>query len=163
MSTKQSEVFRDGSKLVHVTGESPRQFNGLIFHVYEGETPETVGESLRSVAQLKGLQRVEVSTLSVQWKNALSLPQDSPSKSESTHSVSQVIAGKPDEAPSPVYIKVSPALGWFALNAFLGMGLLTTLTIGKINVWYLAMILILSAVAVIYAVAATFATKKPLD
>lgn len=163
MTAKQSRVFRDGSKLVHVTGESPRQFNGLIFVVHEGETPESVGESLRSVDQLKGLQEVDVSTLSVSWKNALKLPKGSPSKSEPSHPVSRVIVVKPDEAPSPKYIKVSPALGWFALNAYIGMGVLTTLAIGKINLWFLGMILILSVVAVLYAVAATIATKEVAD
>lgn len=158
-----NDVFRDGSKLVHVTSESPRQFGGVVFLVYEGETPETVGESLRTVAQLKGLQRVEVSTLSVQWKNALQLPEDSPSKSESNHPADSIITVQPDEAPSPVIMKLSPGWGWLCLNFFIGMSVLVTMQPGEPNWWFLMLMLVFSAIAVIYGVGATLVLQSLKD
>jgi len=74
MTEIKSKVFRDGSKFIRPTGESVRQFEGIIIAVYEGESPETVLESVRSVSELRGLPEVDLATLSVPWRVALGLP-----------------------------------------------------------------------------------------
>lgn len=172
-SVPTNKVYRDGSKLLRCTGESPRQFNGILFVTLEGETPESVGESVRTMEQLRGLQDVEISTLSVQWKKALGLPEVEPSpKRQDTRSSSPVIRRGQGATPSrretqkkqqlvveTRYMKCAPSLGWFSLNLYIGLGLLSIAICG-LNPYYLAMIMLLGGFSVAYAAAATFMGGK---
>lgn len=68
-------VYKRDNQLIHDTGVSPRQFKGVLTIVYCGDTPETVGECAIGVNELKGLEKVPISQLSVPWRKALRLPE----------------------------------------------------------------------------------------
>lgn len=164
--TRSVQLYRDGSKLVYCTGESPPQFPGVLYITLEGETPDTVEEAVRTVAQLRGLQGVEVSTLSVQWKKALGLPEVEPSpKRQDTRPSSPQRGGRgatPNRTIQVVetrYIKCAPNLGWFSLNLYIGLGLLSIL-FGGANLPFLLLVMFLSGFAVLYACAATYMGGK---
>lgn len=158
------KVYRSGSKLIRPTGESPRQFEGILLAVYQGDTPETVEESVIPVEQLRGLQEVEVSTLGTQWRKALRLPEvgkgpnqaDTPTLEDpSIRGESVTPATNPIEVIETHYVSVNPRFGWFCLNFFLLMGILTTITSG-INIATLVIVILMSFVSVAYAWAASY-------
>ena len=158
-------VYRDGSKLVRLTGESPPQFEGVLFVVYEGDSPETVGEALRSPNQLQGLDEVDTTTLSNEWLEALGLPKvDVCPKHVDAPDSQTVMRGGGQVAPTikvieTRYVTVNPRFGWFCLNFFLGLGFLVTLFQG-LNAPFIFIIVLMSFVAVVYAWAATYVNGR---
>jgi hypothetical protein len=168
MTVKPNSVFRDGSKLIHVTGESPRQFSGILFVVYEGDTPESVVESAKTVDQLRGLPRVDKSTLSVPWKKALKLPEERPTPNRSnTRSSRRVMTGARSVTPDhgtrvrvveTHYVPIYLGLGAWHVHFFMACAALSVLF--GVDPWYLAMCVILTLVAGWYEWATKYLAAK---
>lgn len=177
MSVDPSIVYRDGGKLVRATGESPQQFKGVLFVTLEGDTPNTVGEHLRTLDQLRGLQIVD-EPLTVEWVKALGLPevepipnrQDTPQSRKAVYPSDSVTPEdlrreaktKAKHIIETKYVHVNPNLGWMYLNYFLGLGLLITMLIGFNGPW-LFLIVFLSLIAVGYATSANYLAGKELN
>ena len=161
MTVSANKIYRDGSKLLRCTGESPPQFNGVLFITLEGETPDAVTESVRTVEQLRGLQGVEASTLSVQWKKALGLPEAKPSpKRQSTRRSSPTGGGRratpaPKQVVETQFLLCSPKLGWYSLNFYIGLAILVNLSCGPQPI-FTGMMIGMSGFAVVYALCSTF-------
>ena len=61
------QLFKEGTKFVYVTYESPQQFSGMLYVCLEGTSPETVVESVRTVSDLKSLDRLPLNSISSEW------------------------------------------------------------------------------------------------
>lgn len=72
--SQRSIIYRDGDLLVRPTGESPRNFEGVFFAVLQGNSPDSVVESVRTLDQLRLLEVVHSSSLSPEWLDALQVP-----------------------------------------------------------------------------------------
>jgi hypothetical protein len=172
MIVNPSKVFRDGGKFLSPTGESPQQFQDLLFVVYEGKSPESVVESLRTIESLRGLIEVDPATMSVQWRVALGLPKSTVSKAESKPKpiIRKRVASNPPTLNSRRtsrktnvaeihYITVSPGLGWLYLNFFMGLSILSVLILG-VKPWLMSFLVAMGLFSVLYAWASSFLGGK---
>lgn len=69
MALKQ-EFFRNGDKYVALTGESPKQFKGLMFAAFVGDNPESIAETCLMHNQLEKMVRIEGADLPDEWADA---------------------------------------------------------------------------------------------
>lgn len=159
-----NKVFRDGSELIRVTGESPQQFNGVLFAVYAGDFPETVVEALRTAEQLRDLEEVDVATLSAPWQKALRIPKVSTqSKHVDDTPAEPIIEGKRGEASIKVietrYVAVNPKFGLVSLNWFVALAILYTMICG-VNKPFLGLCIGMGLLSVLYQLSALYMTGK---
>ena len=158
----QHQVFKDGDKYVRPTGESPRQFEGILFAVYEGKSPETVEEALRSLVELERMETVDPSGLSDSWQQALKLDLSSDSD---THHQGMTDGNRPNtrrpkqsnvEVVETHFVKVSPTIGWLYFNFFIVTFLIATYAIGTTNHWFTALCLMLAYLSLIYGCSSAY-------
>jgi hypothetical protein len=162
----QTKVYRDGGKLIHCTNDSPRQFNGTLFVCYEGDSPETVVESLHAINQFRDLEEVDASTLSACWRSALHLGEDSSSKNESKGSKRSVKRKRRNQSPTRTfevietkYVNVSPKMGLLSFNYYIGLGVFVTYLCG-FKPWFIFLMMFLSLFALLYAWASMYLSGK---
>jgi hypothetical protein len=62
--------YRDQDRYLFTTGRSPRKFEGVLFVMWEGATPDSLTEGVRAVNQLKALVRVEPRDVPDEWWTA---------------------------------------------------------------------------------------------
>ena len=85
MSKKKEQpvLFQEGSRYILVTPKSPNGFKGLLFMAWEGETPDSLTEVVKTASDLQALAncRIELTSIPTEWQVAfakvanLSLPE----------------------------------------------------------------------------------------
>jgi hypothetical protein len=62
--------YRDQDRYLFTTGRSPRKFEGVLFVMWEGATPDCLQEGVRTAKQLQDLTKVEPLDVPDAWWSA---------------------------------------------------------------------------------------------
>lgn len=81
------QLFKEGTKFVYVTYESPQQFSGMLYVCLEGTSPETVVESVRTVSDLQSLKSLPLSVLDSEWSKRFGVSEGSKPSDVGNHGI----------------------------------------------------------------------------
>lgn len=106
---KQPVLFQEGSRYVLVTPVSPKGFKGSLFVAWEGETPDTLSETIKTTDQLTALRdhRIELTNIPAEWQAAfakvagLSIPKPTPESAPAAEPAAEPTAEPAAEPVAP--------------------------------------------------------------